>query len=525
MDRPKQFDLFVIGGGINGTAIAADAAGRGLTVGLCETNDLGQAAFSRCGKAFHGGIRHLERLKLNTLHKTLKERNILLKRAPHLIHVVPFIVPCNEQSRPRWVLRTGLTLYDMLGNKHLRPHISNCTIPDDPLSCLNPHSGNWLVYPECEIDDSRLVISNALSAADNGAKILPRTRCGSAESVDGIWRIVLEDVVTKEQQKVEATTIVNATGAQVEKTISETLHSNTRCHTELLKHNYVIVKKFYKGQVGYKLQQNKRQVMTLSPVGDDYCLIGPLVESYDGPRGESGVNEDEIQRLLQIVNSLLDIPLTMEDVVSSYANIRAIYKDPTGPSGTAQDYVLDFSCSNGKNPIVSVIGGSLLTHRILAEQTLELLSPYFPHLKKSWTADTFLPGGALLGEDVKGNRISKTGISNNTIETLLKRLKEKYERLPLALLQRLASCYGSRSFKLLGDKQELEELGQHFGHQLYEIECDFLVHNEWADSADDIIWRRSQIGLQFDKSQQQALTDWFHRAYQYNPAVKQLSAG
>ncbi|MBV1883140.1 MAG: glycerol-3-phosphate dehydrogenase [Pseudomonadales bacterium] len=548
MNGLKPFDIFVIGGGINGTAIAADAAGRGLRVGLCETHDLGEAAFSRCGKAFHGGIRHLERLKLYTLRKTLKERNILLKRAPYLINAIPFIIPCNEQSKPRWMLQSRLALYDLLGNKYLRPYISHRSLPKKPLECLNPSAGKWLSYPECEIDDSRLVISNALCAAENQAKILPRTRCHSAEPIEHGWRIVLEDIVTKERQQVESKTIVNATGAQVEKTISDTLNSNTRCHTELVKHNFVIVKKFYDGQVGYKLQKNKRQVMTLSPLGEDYCLVGPLVESYSSKNNSdelhSGeresesegksetkpenncVNDDVIRRLLNIVNPLLDTPIKSSDIVSSYSHIRAIYRDPTGPSGTAQDYVLDFSCTKGSNPIVSVIGGSLLTHRVLAEQTLELLSPYLPHLKKPWTADSFLPGGELPGENRNGQHHEKedSDLANYRLNSLLKQLKEKYPQLPVPLLQRLSTCYGTRSFKLLGDKQKIEELGQHFGHHLYEVECDFLVEYEWADNANDVIWRRSQLGLLFDADQQKALSQWFDKAYQYKPAVRQLSA-
>ena len=548
-DHSFQFDLFVIGGGINGTAIAADAAGRGLKVGLCEASDLGQAAFSRCGKAFHGGIRHLERLKLYTLHKTLKERNILLKRAPHLINAIPFVVPCNENSRPRWALQSGLSLYDLLGNKQLRPHLSQCEIPKDPLSCLNKNKGDWLVYPECEIDDSRLVISNALSASENNANILPRTLCTNAESTGGLWLIELEDALTGEQQFVQATAIINATGAEVDKTSCKTLGRKSRCHTEFVKHNYIIVKKFYHGEYGYKLQQNKRQAITVSPLDEEHCVIGPLVESYENADNKDqhidceqknvDLEPGEIQRLLDLVNNLLDKPLSPAEVISSYGNIRAIYKDPASPSGTAQDYVLDFNCPNGKNPLVSVIGGSLMTHRVLAEQAMELLSPYLPNLDKPWTASAYLPGGELPLDELSGQSIPNQTLStstinpiksfhsyeemSNSVNSLLNLLKEKYNHLPLELLQRLVRCYGSRSFNLLGNKLELRELGQHFGQHLYEAECEFLINHEWAGSADDIIWRRSKLGLQFTDAERDGLTDWFNQVYTHFPAVKHLS--
>lgn len=537
---PIEFDLFIIGGGINGVAIAADAAGRGLRVALCDRGDLGGQTSSKSSKFFHGDIRYLEKFELGLVRKSLLERNLLMRRAPHLTYVQQYRIPCNANSRPLWKLKLLLSGYDWLGNNYLDQH-DNTTLPPlgttastNDLIPLRPEITHQLTYQDCQVDDARLVISNALLAAEKGATVLPYTHCKQAHVQAGRWLITLEDTHPPTGAnpvhltcQVSAKAVVNAAGPWANRVLKEVTSVETRCSTVLARGSHVVIPKFMDHNMGYILQHQDKRIITLSPFEEDYYLVGhssaphtnrPEECTYHAPAPTS----EEIDYLLNLLRDYFQDEAAQkacqaEQIKRTYSSLWPLYDcELENREQGEHDYLLDLQTVQ-QTPLVTVFGGRLTTHRLVAEQVLSLLSTYLkPACQGSysnWTENNLLPGGNL---------------PSCSVERFIKELIRVYPKLPAPLLNRYARRYGTRTLHLLGARQTLDQLGPRIGPQqpslqpLYERECQFLIESEWARQPDDILWRRTQQGLHFTTTDITQLHSWWNEHYTAEPAIQQL---
>ncbi|GBD43068.1 Aerobic glycerol-3-phosphate dehydrogenase [bacterium HR40] len=492
----RSFDLLVVGGGINGAGIARDAAGRGLSVLLVEQDDLAAHTSSRSSKLIHGGLRYLEHGEFRLVREALREREVLLANAPHLVRPLTFVLPHAADMRPAWLVRLGLFVYDHLGGRERLPRSRRVRLTaEDPFGApLKPAFETGFLYADCWVDDARLVVLVARDAADRGARVRTRTRCIAARRGDGVFRVTLEDMRTGEREEVRARALVNATGPWVSHFLREVTHSQSRRDVRLVKGSHLVVPRLYEGQHAYILQNRDRRVVFVLPFADAFSLIGTTdVPVGDDPVAEE-VSEAEVDYLLAAVARYWAKPPQRHDIVWRFAGVRPLYDDGIeDPSAVTRDYVLDLDAPPGEAPLLSVFGGKLTTFRRLAEHALARLTRVTPIPGRSWTADAPLPGGDIPGADF--DRFLSEAIS---------RLPE----MPRDLLDRLARAYGTRLFALLAGAKRPEELGTHFGAGLYERELAWLAREEWAEIAEDVLWRRTKLGLHFAAAQVEAVEGW-----------------
>ncbi len=494
-------DLFVIGGGVNGAGIARDAAGRGLSVVLCEQADLASGTSSASSKLIHGGLRYLEHYAFGLVRKALSERETLLEIAPHLIEPMRFVLPHDASLRPAWMIRAGLFLYDHLGKRTRLPGceaVNLKTAPEgDP---LRDHLTKGFVYADCWVDDSRLVVLNALCAAELDATILTRSRCISARRDGNAWAVNLCDS-NGHKSHLRCRALVNAAGPWVDRVLEIIEGARTQGENlRLVKGSHIIVNRRYQGDHAYILQNFDRRVVFALPFQDRFTLIGTTDIPFDGDPAGVSIDDDEIIYLCESFNRSFAQAVTPQDVVWSYAGVRPLYDDDAGdPSSVTRDYKLDLNQGSAGNgpPLVTVLGGKITTYRLLAEHAMRLLSPYFPKLGADWTATAPLPGGDMPNAD---------------FEFFFDGFQKDYPWLPAALALRLARAYGMRVGTLLANAKSLDDLGHDFGGGLYEREVEYLVRNEWARTGEDILWRRSKLGLHCAAGVESAVDDWLgHR--------------
>jgi len=484
-------DLLVVGAGINGAGIAADAAGRGLSVVLCDKADFGGATSSTSTKLIHGGLRYLETYQFRLVRESLQEREILLQAAPHIIWPLRFRLPHHRGLRPVWMIRAGLFLYDHLGKRVTLPSSKTLQFSDnDP---LRGEFTRGFEYSDCWVDDARLVILNVRRAADHGAVVLPRTACSQLDAVavvDGQqrhWLAQLKDERTAADITVKARCVVNATGPWVAQAAARLTGERAAKTVRLVKGSHIIVPRLYPGDESYLLQNQDGRVVFVIPYEDGYSLIGTTEEDYQGDPALASISDAEVTYLCDIVNAYFRQGIQPADVLHHYAGVRPLISgDETNARDVSRDYALEFSPTPA--PLLSVYGGKITTYRRLAESVLDKLLPVFPDMGKPWTASCPLPGGDF-----------------STQKSLLEQLCQAYPRLPVALLQTWVRRYGTMTFTLLGECQVVEDLGQHFSPGLYQREVDYLLAQEWVTDADDILWRRTKLGLQANKAQQHAL--------------------
>ncbi|WAB99140.1 glycerol-3-phosphate dehydrogenase [Pseudomonas putida] len=484
------YDLAVIGGGINGVGIAADAAGRGLKVFLCEKDDLAQHTSSASSKLIHGGLRYLEHYEFRLVREALAEREVLLAKAPHIVKPMRFVLPHRPHLRPAWMIRAGLFLYDHLGKrKRLGASRSLRFGPGYP---LKPAITRGFEYADCAVDDARLVVVNAMAAREHGAHIRTRTRCLRAERVDGLWQVELQHA-DGSLQTIRARALVNAAGPWVARFIKDDLKLTAPYGIRLIQGSHLIVPRLYEGDHAYILQNEDQRIVFCIPYLDRFTLVGTTDREYSGDPAKVAITEQETGYLLDVVNAHFNHQLSAGDILHTYSGVRPLCNDESdNPSAVTRDYTLALSATQGEAPLLSVFGGKLTTYRKLAESAMAELKPFFSQMGQSWTASSALPGGE--------------GMS--TPQVLVDELLAQHPWLAVDIAKRWAVTYGSRTWQLLEGVNGPDDLGQAIGGGLFAREVDYLRDSEWAISAQDILWRRTKLGLFTSESEQRALADY-----------------
>lgn len=482
MNNPnKIYDIFIVGGGINGVGIACDAAGRGLSVGLCEKSDLAAATSSWSSKLIHGGLRYLETYDFKLVRRALIERETLMQKAPFLIHPLEFVLPHDKHLRPTWMIRMGLFLYDHLAK---RKHIPG----SKQLNCQTDFRGKPLKntykkafsYYDCRVDDSRLVVLNAMAAHEKGADIFTRHECIEAKRVENVWLISIR-TPSNEIIQFKSKVLINATGPWVADFLNNKTHTTSHARIKLVKGSHIIVNQLYEGKHAYILQNPDNRIVFAIPYLNRYTLIGTTDVPYTGSLDRINISPTETQYLCDIINRYFNKQITPKDVVSDYSGVRPLYDDGRdSPSKTTRDYHFEIEDHEGSTPLLSIFGGKLTTYRKLAEHALEKLKPYCPPMGAPWTADAKLPGGNLAGL---------------SYPEFMRQFKDEFTWLPIEIAERYVNQYGELAYKVIGDAKSLADLGDHHGAGLYENEVRYLKENEWAESMDDILWRRTKYGL------------------------------
>ncbi len=502
-----RYDLLIIGGGANGAGIARDAAGRGLRVLLCEKGDLAEGTSSRSGKLIHGGLRYLEYYEFRLVREALKEREVLLRIAPHIVWPMRFVIPHSREQRPVWMLRLGLFLYDNLGGRIQLPGTRKLDLRRSPEGApVQERFGTAFEYSDCWVEDARLVVLNALDAQQRGADVRVGTEAVHARRDGDAWAVTLRGPDGAEAT-VRAAALANAAGPWVERVIHGVVGSNAASKVRLVKGSHLIVRKFWEGPQAYLLQNDDKRVIFVNPYEGDLCLIGTTDIPYEGRAEDVGVAEDERAYLLRAVNRYMKQGLTPDDVVAEYAGIRPLYDDDAAANASAvtRDYTFDIDTGGPDGalpPMLSIFGGKITTYRKLAEHALDKLAPHLPAAQGSswsgsWTGSAPLPGGDMPGAD---------------FDAYLADLRRRHAWLPPAVAHHYARLYGTRSEALLDGARGLDGLGRHFGGTLYAREAEFLRRTEWARAPDDVLQRRTKHYLHLSRPQQEAFAAWWDRA-------------
>lgn len=482
-------DLLVIGGGINGVGTAADAAGRGLSVVLCDMGDLASATSSASSKLIHGGLRYLEQGDIKLVRESLRERRILTNLAQHLIKPHPFVIPHCPWLRPMWMLRAGLFMYDHLTYDKRIPKSTTVSQAEVIQLELKPEFTKAVQYYDCITDDSRLVINVALLAKQHGAEIFPRTKLVKAIRKEDGWVVSL--IQNNDLKVLHVKAIVNATGQWVEHVAAEILDLKPNVNLKLVRGSHIVVPKLFNHGKALVLQNKDERVVFVIPYLNDFTLIGTTDILLDQIEQPAIVSDEECAYLCDTVDQYLQHTITPKDILYKYAGVRTLHaNNEKAPSKMTRDYALDIDDSNINAPAISIFGGKLTTYRSLAEHVVNNLKKYFPNLGKPWTAKAYLPGGYFPNDDL-------AAFTQHMLKT--------YAPLPPDILKYYVNNYGTRSVELLMNSHNISDLGQHFGGMLYKREVDYLVQHEWAQSAEDILWRRGKQGLWLSAEQVQNL--------------------
>ncbi|MEZ5814138.1 MAG: glycerol-3-phosphate dehydrogenase [Alphaproteobacteria bacterium] len=479
-----DYDLCVIGGGINGAGIARDAAGRGLSVLLIEAGDLAQGASSASTKLIHGGLRYLEFFEFKLVRESLRERERLLGMAPHIIRPMEFVLPHDGRRRPLWLIRLGLFLYDHLARRTRLEGSRGVNLRANTLGVpLEDRYSKGFVYSDCWVDDSRLVVLNAVDAAQKGATILTRTQCRKIIPQKDHWVIGTKGRDSGSGASFTASMVVNATGPWVRGLIEDCgLDSEVKPvpRVRLVKGSHLIIPRAYKGDHSYIFQQEDGRVIFVIPYEDEYTLVGTTEEDFEGDLDDPRISGEEMVYLCDAYNTHMDGQISRADVIWTYSGVRPLYDDGEDETrAVSRDFVL-YEHIESRAPMISVFGGKLTTYRILAEQVMERLLYLDNRYAGSWSADAPLPGG---------------DIPDGDFGAFLDAQAEVYPWLPAALLYRYARAYGTRMERFLEGAKGVEDLGAHYGDHVYEAEIVYLIRYEWAREVEDILWRRSKLGV------------------------------
>jgi glycerol-3-phosphate dehydrogenase len=471
MDLKPEYDVVVIGGGVNGAGIARDAAGRGLSVLLLEKGDLAQATSSASSKLIHGGLRYLEQYDFKLVSESLHERERVLKSAPHLVWPLRFVIPHEAHLRPAWMIRIGLFLYDHLAKRDMLPASRGLDLRTAPEGkVLQADYTKGFVYSDCWVDDARLVVLCAKDAAERGADIAVRSTCTGLKAEGNLWRVQIGD------RHVKAHSVVNAAGPWARAFLDEQGLARPRTpKMRLMKGSHIIVKALHDGDHAYLLQQPDGRIVFVLPYQGGYSLIGTTDIEYTGDPLAAKISDKEVDYLCAAVNRSFRQHITADDIVSTYSGVRPLVDDgEASGSKVTRDYQLLLDMNSGA-PLLNVFGGKLTTFRALSEQAVDKIAGFFDHCGRAWTDDAALPGGDIAGFDLKA---------------FIEAQSQQYEDVPYDVITRLAKAYGTRMDVILD-----AERGRDFGHGIFEGEVRYLIREEWARSIDDILWRRSKLGL------------------------------
>jgi len=507
-------DLFVIGGGINGCGIARDAAGRGLSVALAEQGDLAQATSSSSTKLFHGGLRYLEYFEFRLVREALVERETLLRAMPHISWPLRFVLPYHPEMRfdsdtptsrllsfampwmkgrrPAWLIRLGLFLYDHLGGRKILPGTRTLDLTRDPAGrALQDKFRRAYEYSDCWVEDSRLVVLNARDAEARGAEIMTRTRVASAARDGDLWRVSLEG--PQGRRDVWARALVNAGGPWVGNVIRNTVRINSSENVRLVRGSHIVTRKLFDHDKCYFFQGTDGRIIFAIPYETDFTLIGTTDKDHQGAPSEAVCTPEEQDYLCNFASQYFAQPVTRDDIVWTYSGVRPLYDDGASSATAAtRDYVLSLD-TNGPAPLLNVFGGKITTYRRLAEAALAKLVPFFPAARGDWTAGVALPGGDFAVDGV-ADRIAG--------------LRTRYPFLTEYWAGRLVHAYGTEAEAMLGDAADAAELGEDFGATLTAREVAWLMDKEYARSAEDVLWRRTKLGLRLDTEAADRLDAW-----------------
>ena len=487
-------DLFIIGGGVNGCGIARDAAGRGLTVFLAEQGDLASGTSSASTKLIHGGLRYLEHYEFRLVREALIEREVLLNAAPHIIWPLRFVLPHHQGLRPWPILRMGLFLYDHLGGRKILPPTRSVDLRRDETGRpLKDEFTRGFEYSDCWVEDARLVVLSARDAAARGAEIRTRTKCASARRTDGVWELTIAKPDGAEE-KVRAKALINSAGPWVSQVLGAVVGRNNPDKIRMVKGSHLVVDKLYDHDRCYIFQNADGRICFAIPYEQNYTLIGTTDEDHKGDPGAPKISEAETDYLLNAVSAYFKRPITRQNVRWSYSGIRPLYDDGASKAQEAtRDYVLKLDQPEGGAPLLSVFGGKITTFRRLAESAMEKIQPFFPQMGKPWTVSASLPGGDFPFSEVE-QRIAE--------------LSRKYSFLPPFTVRRMFRAYGTDTENILDGARFTQDLGESFG-PLTMREVEWLKTREWVRSAEDILWRRSKLGLHLTPDEQAELKAYF----------------
>lgn len=479
--QSANYDLLIIGGGVNGAGIARDAAGRGLKVLLAEADDLASHTSSASTKLIHGGLRYLEHFEFRLVRESLVERERLLGVGPHIIWPLRFVLPQPPGGRPAWMIRIGLFLYDHLSSRRTLPASHAVDLSRSPLGHgLKPHVRRGFVYSDCWVDDARLVTLNAVDAAERGADVRTRTRVAALRPQEGCWTAELHDRMTGSTSEVRASIVVNAAGAGVGDVLDMAGFGTGARRLRLVKGSHIIVPRSFEGEHAFILQNPDGRIVFAIPYEDKFTLIGTTDIPWTREQGPPRIEPEEIDYLCQSVNRYLEREISARDVLHSYSGVRPLFDDGAEDvSAVTRDYVLDLQEQGGAR-LLSVFGGKITTYRRLAEQALEKLEPFVEVARGPWTDREPLPGG---------------DIPDGAFDGFLRSSGARWPFLPDPLLHRLARGYGTGIEHVLGSAARIEDLGPDLGGGLHARELDYLADHEWAMTAEDVLWRRTKLGL------------------------------
>ncbi|WP_020590772.1 glycerol-3-phosphate dehydrogenase [Kiloniella laminariae] len=509
MRTEDLFDILVIGGGINGVGIARDAAGRGLKTLLCEKDDLASWTSSASTKLIHGGLRYLEHYEFRLVREALKEREVLLASAPHISWPLRFVLPHNKDLRPAWLIRLGLFLYDHLGKRERLP--GSCGV-DLTRHCVGtPLVDNLtkgFIYSDAWVQDARMVVLNAMDARNRGAEIRTRTRCIGAIRQQDHWEVKLVDGFTSEISVVRARLLVNAAGPWAQALLTGEIGLKSDKRLRLVKGSHIVVPRLFDHDHAYIFQNQDKRIVFAIPYENDFTLIGTTDVDHEGDPADVKISQEEISYLCQSVSCYFKRPVKAADVVWSYAGVRPLFDNgEADASQTTRDYAVELESEPGKAPVLNILGGKLTTYRKLAQASLSLISDVFGIADKSWTAGSILPGGDIPNEDVN---------------LYIGQMMARYPWLPVKQLERYVKTYGTRVEQILDGTSCLDGLGSCFAGDLYEAEVRYLVDEEWALTSEDILWRRTKLGLHLPQDVGGDLDDWLAL---YTKKQLQLAAG
>ena len=488
-------DIFVIGGGINGCGIARDAVGRGYSVRLAEMNDLASGTSSWSSKLIHGGLRYLEHFEFRLVREALSEREVLLKSAPHIIWPMRFLLPHHKSMRPAWILRLGLFLYDHIGKRKLLPGTSSVNLKTSMVGKpLKSIFSKGFEYSDCWVNDARLVVLNAKDAQERGAIIETRTQVMSASKVGALWHITTKNLRTDETFEHKARLIVNAAGPWIDKVLKQAFGSNKSKNVRLVQGSHIVVPKLHSHDRAYIFQNEDERVIFALPYEQDYTLIGTTDQDYDGDPSNVKITEEEISYLCSAASEYFNEPVKPEDIVWHYSGVRPLFDDgATAAQEATRDYVLRVDGEGDEAAAINIFGGKITTYRKLSESVLEHIQDLLGSRKAPWTAQSTLPGGDFAVAE---------------FDSLVEKLKSDFPFLAASLADRFVRSYGTRAWLLMEGAQSSKDMGADFGHSLSEREISYLMEHEWAEYADDILWRRSKLGIGLGKDEILALDEW-----------------
>jgi glycerol-3-phosphate dehydrogenase len=487
---PNICDLLIIGGGINGTAIARDAAGRGLSVVLCEKDDLARHTSSASTKLIHGGLRYLEYYEFRLVREALIEREVLLRSAPHIIWPMRFVLPYDVGQRPAWMLRLGLFLYDNLGGRELLPGTKTVDLRKTPHnSVLEKRLKTGFEYSDCWVEDARLVVLNAVDAHNRGADIQVGSEVTALAPHAAGYEATLRGGST-----IIARGVVNAAGPWVDEVLFKIKKDKNEAGLRLIKGSHIVTKRLFPGDHAYMFQNADNRIIFAIPYERDFTLIGTTDVPWTAEPGPMEISADEIDYLCAAASEYFVNDISADDVVWSYAGVRPLYDDKSeNASAVTRDYVLDIDELSSERPVLSIYGGKITTSRKLAEHAMQKLEKYYGEAGAPWTAQALLPGGDIPADDFKG---------------FLTAQAKRYPDVPKDVLRHLCRAYGTRITLVLGRGPDVD-LGRYFGASLFEAEARYLRAHEWARSADDVLYRRTKLGLHLNDAERDAFTAWF----------------